>query len=116
MQQISKPFMAEIQKAKRNGKAVPGTADGAPVPVALPTGPLNVDNREVMKAIGELGEKLDRFLTMDSQQIDHIQTEIADISGRIKATKVEMAALRHPLAGEDKFEQASQELTVLQQN
>lgn len=113
MQQITKPFMAEIQKAKRNGKALPGAADGAPVAAALTAGPISVDNREVMKAIGELGDKLERFLTMDAQQIDHIQTEIADISGRIKATKVEMAALRHPLAGEDKFEQASQELTAV---
>ena len=114
MKNVSKPFMAEIQKARRNGH--PYHADDAPhasaVP-ALPVGPLTVDNSEVMRAIDDLGAKLDRFLTMDAKQIDHIQVEIADISGRIKATKVEMAAIRHPLAGDDKFQQASQELSAV---
>ena len=67
----------------------------------------------MLKAIQDVGAKLDRFLTMDAQQIDQIQVEIADISGRIKATKVEMAAIRHPLAGDDKFLQASQELSAV---
>jgi len=114
MKNVSKPFMAEIQKARRNGH--PYHADDpahAPAVPALPVGPLTVDNSEVMRAIDDLGAKLDRFLTMDAKQIDHIQVEIADISGRIKATKVEMAAIRHPLAGDDKFQQASQELSAV---
>ncbi|WP_029007728.1 protein phosphatase CheZ [Azospirillum halopraeferens] len=119
MKQVQKPFMAELQKAKRNGNALPGpapadTGGAVPVMAALAAaGPLSVDNQEVLTAIGALGAKLDRFLAMDAAQIDHIQTEIADISGRIKATKVEMAALRHPLAGEDRFQQASQELSAV---
>lgn len=115
MRNSSKPFMAEIQKARRNGQPYKAPAEDAAVavPVALPAGPLQVDNSEVMRAIDALGSKLDRFLTMDAQQIDQIQVEIADISGRIKATKVEMAAIRHPLAGDDKFQQASQELSAV---
>ena len=114
MKNVSKPFMAEIQKARRNGHPyhADDAANASAVP-ALPVGPLTVDNSEVMRAIDDLGAKLDRFLTMDAKQIDHIQVEIADISGRIKATKVEMAAIRHPLAGEDKFQQASQELNAV---
>lgn len=116
MKQTPKPFMAELQKAKRggpiNGAAAQAAVEAAPV-LAMPAGPLSVDNTEVMQAITDLGAKLDRFLAMDAKQIDSIQVEIADISGRIKATKVEMAALRHPLAGEDKFEQASQELSAV---
>lgn len=117
MKTLSKPFMAELQKARRNGNPYQSVVDDAsalaPALASLPTGPVTVDNSEVIRAISDLGAKLDRFLTMDAQQIDQIQVEIADISGRIKATKVEMAAIRHPLAGDDKFQQASQELSAV---
>ncbi|MBK4718337.1 protein phosphatase CheZ [Azospirillum sp. YIM DDC1] len=117
MRNLSKPFMAELQKARRTGNPYQAVVDDAtalaPALASLPSGPVAVDNSDVIRAIGDLGAKLDRFLTMDAQQIDQIQVEIADISGRIKATKVEMAAIRHPLAGDDKFVQASQELNAV---
>lgn len=117
MRNLSKPFMAELQKARRTGNPYQAVVDDAtvlaPALASLPSGPVTVDNSEVIRAISDLGAKLDRFLTMDAQQIDQIQVEIADISGRIKATKVEMAAIRHPLAGDDKFQQASQELSAV---
>ncbi|CAO3373330.1 protein phosphatase CheZ [Azospirillum argentinense] len=117
MRNLSKPFMAELQKARRTGNPYQAVVDDAsalaPALASLPSGPVTVDNSDVIRAIGDLGAKLDRFLTMDAQQIDQIQVEIADISGRIKATKVEMAAIRHPLAGDDKFVQASQELNAV---
>lgn len=123
---MRKPFTAELQKAKRNGRDFATFAErqqiahetvaglgavAAGMTVAPP--PVAVDNGEVLRAIAELSGKLDRFLAMDKEQIELIQVEIADISGRIKATKVEMAALRHPLAGEDKFAQASEELSAV---
>lgn len=109
MKQNYRPFMAELQRTKRNGGPAPAGADvedhaPLPVPVAV------VDNGDVLKAIAEVGAKLDRFLALDQIEIEKIQLEIGDISGRIKATKAEMAALRHPLAGEDRFQQASEEL------
>ncbi|AWJ84585.1 hypothetical protein TSH58p_14235 [Azospirillum sp. TSH58] len=117
MRNLSKPFMAELQKARRTGNPYQSVVDDAtalaPALASLPSGPVTVDNSDVIRAISDLGAKLDRFLTMDAQQIDQIQVEIADISGRIKATKVEMAAIRHPLAGDDKFQQASQELSAV---
>lgn len=117
MKQMQKPFMAELQKSKRsNGNSYGAAAAAAAVAgpaTALPSAAVAVDHTEVLKAIYDVGAKLDRFLALDVQQIDQIQTEIADISGRIKATKVEMSALRHPLAGEDKFIQASQELSAV---
>jgi len=112
MKHTQKPFMAELQKSKRSNGNPFTAATAAPVAAAL-TGPIAIDNSEVLKAIQDVGAKLDRFLAMDIQQIDQIQMEVADISGRIKATKVEMAALRHPLAGEDRFVQASQELSAV---
>jgi chemotaxis protein CheZ len=116
MKQNHKPFTAEIQRARRAAQ-LGGPLGGVVTPdldgPALPVPTVVADNSEVLRAIGDLGGKLDRYLAMDAKQIDHIQTEIADISGRIKATKVEMAALRHPLAGDDKFVQASQELSAV---
>ncbi|MBY6262189.1 hypothetical protein EI613_09695 [Azospirillum sp. 412522] len=113
MKQMTKPFMAELQKARKSGHPFQALIeDGAAAAAVLPapTQVVQADNTEVLRAVSDLGAKLDRFLAMDAAQIDQIQVEIADISGRIKATKVEMAAIRHPLAGDDKFQQASQEL------
>jgi chemotaxis protein CheZ len=109
-----KLFMAELQHLKRGpgpGAPVPDSAD----PAALPAPPVtvSVDQGEVLKAIADLGSRLDRFLSTDHTEIERIQVDIADISGRIKATKAEMAALRHPLANEDKFHQASAELNAV---
>ena len=107
-----KRFMAELQQAAR--RVVPGVvaaAETAPAlaPATAPSA-VTVDNREVLRAIAGLEAKIDRVLTHEQTDIAQIQLEIADISGRIKATKVEIAALRHPLAGEDKFQLASEEL------
>ncbi|PWC36337.1 protein phosphatase CheZ [Azospirillum sp. TSO35-2] len=114
MKQMTKPFMAELQKARKSGHPFKALVeDGAAPALPAPVQVVQADNSDVIRAIGDLGAKLDRFLTMDAAQIDQIQVEIADISGRIKATKVEMAAIRHPLAGDDKFQQASQELSAV---
>lgn len=114
----SKPFMAELQKARRAGNPIAAatlSSSEAESGASAPSQPVAavVDNTEVLKAVADLGSKLDRFLALDTQQIEHIQVEIADISGRIKATKLEMSALRHPLAGEDRFQQASEELSAV---
>lgn len=110
-----RPFMAEIQMAK---KAPNRGGDVAALGPALPPPPpapvhVEMDNSEVMAAIGALGAKLDRFLTVDHTQIEKIQIEISDIAGRIKATKVEMAALRHPLSNQDTFMEASEQLSAV---
>jgi chemotaxis protein CheZ len=111
--QPRRPFMAELQHLKRSGGAGPQPdappAAAAPAPAPAPV----VDNSEVLRAIADLTAKFDRFVTTDQADIESIRIEIFDISGRIKATKAEMAALRHPLASEDKFQQASEELTAV---
>lgn len=110
-----KPFMAELQRQKRHGAGAPGSfSAAADAPTSsLPAPVVSVDVSEVMTAINALGHKLDRFLNTDHQQIENIHVELSDIAGRIKATKVEMAALRHPLASEDTFEEASQHLSAI---
>lgn len=116
---VQRPFMAELQRAKRvqeNRGGLP-EAPVQPAPAAaLPPPPVMVDNSEVLAAIQAVGQKLDRFLTVDHTHIEKIQLEVADIAGRIKATKVEIAALRHPLAAEDKFQEASQQLSAVVQS
>ncbi|MFM2044189.1 MAG: hypothetical protein RLY86_2765 [Pseudomonadota bacterium] len=125
----NRPFTAELQRANR-GQPFRAPAADAPPPAgpalaappaataASPAAPAAValDTSEIMAAIHAVGSKLDRFLTQDRGQIDQIQVEIADIAGRIKATKVEMAQLRHPLAREDKFLEASEQLSAVVQS
>jgi chemotaxis protein CheZ len=97
-----------------------------------------VDLSEVMNAIRDLERKIDgrqpaqaetaaaqtaaaetaaataaANVGQQDQKIDEIRTEIAEIAGRIQATKVEIAALRHPLSNEDKFESATEELSEI---
>ncbi|MBJ7417077.1 MAG: hypothetical protein JHC88_16770, partial [Niveispirillum sp.] len=110
-----RPFMAEIQMAKRAPNRGGEVAAAGPALPPPPPAPVHVemDNSEVMAAIGALGAKLDRFLTVDHTQIEKIQIEISDIAGRIKATKVEMAALRHPLSNQDTFMEASEQLSAV---
>ncbi|EWY40321.1 hypothetical protein N825_37045 [Skermanella stibiiresistens SB22] len=113
--------MAELQHARR--AAPTGSNQLDPIGLLAPavsesaaaSGPISVevDHTPVLRSIAELHAKFDRFMSNDRTDIDQIQVEIADISGRIKATKAEMAALRHPLASEDKFQQASEELSAV---
>jgi len=114
MPALRKPFMAEVQRtrgtAMANGSNGVGASPHGPVTAAAP---VDVDNTEVLEALDGLAAKMDRFLTLDVRQIDLIQAEIADISGKIKATKVEMAALRHQLAGQDTFHEAASELNAV---
>jgi len=115
MTDTRRPFMAEIQAAKRarpgNGgeAAAPLPAAVAQLPAAAPS--VTVDNTAVLNAVKELSDRIDRIISVDHMEIERIQTEISDIAGRIRATKAEMAALRHPLAEEDRFRAASQELS-----
>ena len=106
--------MAKRSPAPRAGEVAVANPAAPALPVPPPP-PVHVemDNSEVMAAIGALGAKLDRFLTVDHTQIEKIQIEISDIAGRIKATKVEMAALRHPLSNQDKFMEASEQLSAV---
>ena len=112
MKQRARPFMAELQRARADGRPA-AFPDGQAQTGSLPAPSNGADHTEVLAAISDLGAKLDRFLATDHEEIDHIRVEVSDISGRIKATKVEMAALRHPLSNEDKFTQASEELSAV---
>lgn len=105
-----KPSAFKAAEARASASTVPAAALApAAVPIAGPSG---AEFEGLMAEMRAMNEKLDRIIKppVDPSVIDSIQTEIADISGRIKATKVEMAAIRHPLASEDKFKLASEEL------
>jgi len=118
-----RPFMAELQLARRQR----GTADGGesgrnnlsgrrplqPTPSAGSSAGGVADIADVLSSVIALHEKLDRFLTLDHAQIEQVQSELADISGRIKSMKMEIAAIRHPRAQEDRFHRASMELNAV---
>lgn len=108
MKQPNKRFMAEIQQARRaSGQS---GHESAPAEDSAAAGATN--NQEVLLAIADLSSKIDRYF-VGRAELDTIQVELSDISGRIKATKIEMAQLRHPLAEEDKFLAASEELSAV---
>jgi len=107
------PFSAE-RRLGRGGKAAT-TATAAAVsandnPPVVVTAPPVVDTSALTERLASMEAKLDRFLKVDHQDVERIQVEIADIAGRIQSTKVEIAALRHPLEKNGKLETAAAEL------
>ncbi len=112
-----KVFSAELKQLRGlleapGGIAAQAVPAGLPAAIAPPAG-TPVDTGEVLDRIAALEAKLDRFLAYDHTEIERIRVEIEDISGRIKATKAEIAQIRHPLANEDKFQEASQQLMAV---
>jgi chemotaxis protein CheZ len=81
------------------------------IPPVVPAQPAPAfDTSELLERLNSMEGKLDRFIKVDHQDIERIQVEISDIAGRIQSTKVEIAALRHPLEKHGKFETAAAEL------
>lgn len=120
-----RPFMAELQLARRQRggaeAAESGKTSGHANRSSKPSGGGGAtgasggvaDMADVLESIAALHEKLDRFVALDHAQIEQVQSELADISGRIKSTKMEIAAIRHPRAQEDRFHRASIELNAV---
>jgi chemotaxis protein CheZ len=104
-----RPFMAERQMAQRAGERFPD----APSPQHETVSHSASDSAAILAAIRALDSKLDQCLSGERGQIDRIQADVADMAGRITATKLEMAALRHPLAEDDLFEEASSQLSSI---
>lgn len=102
-----RPFTAERQLARREGRT--SEADTLRVETTE-TAAAVADLGPVLAAINELGSKVDKVIGVDHQEIERIRTEVSDIAGRIRTTKAEIAALRHPLASDDKLDQASAQL------
>lgn len=72
-----------------------------------------IDGRQPATAAADMANDAAATLGKQDQKIEEIRTEISEIAGRIQATKVEIAALRHPLSNEDKFESATEELSEI---
>jgi chemotaxis protein CheZ len=103
------PFTAARKHGRGARHAVETSAnDNPPVVLAQPAAAL--DTSELLERLNSMEGKLDRFIKVDHQDIERIQVEISDIAGRIQSTKVEIAALRHPLETHGKFETAAAEL------
>jgi chemotaxis protein CheZ len=96
------PFSAERNLARGARPAIAMPAVGNP-PAAIDTGAL-------IERLASMEAKLDRFIKGDHHDIERIQVEISEIAGRIQSTKIEIAALRHPLEKSGKLENAAAEL------
>jgi chemotaxis protein CheZ len=81
----------------------------APTPQADAPAPDSARLAEILAAIARIESKLTKSVEI-APEIDKMQVEISEIAGRIKATKVEMAALRHPLEEENRFRRAADDL------
>ncbi len=104
MTRSTRPFTAELQLARREGRPLEAEAVLTQAPVAA------ADLGPILAAIQGLDGKIERMVGSDHQEIERIRTEISDIAGRIRTTKAEIAQLRHPLASDDKLTQASSQL------
>jgi len=104
MTRSTRPFTAELQLARREGRPLEVETVLAQAPVAA------ADLGPILAAIQGLDGKIERMVGSDHQEIERIRTEISDIAGRIRTTKAEIAQLRHPLASDDKLTQASSQL------
>jgi chemotaxis protein CheZ len=105
------PFMAErrLGRGRKDVAVAPAAVSANDNPPAVAPPPV-VDTGALGDRLASMEAKLDRFLKVDHQDIERIQVEIADIAGRIQSTKVEIAALRHPLEKNGKLETAAAEL------
>jgi chemotaxis protein CheZ len=104
------PFSAErrLGRGRKDIAAAVSANDNPPVVAAPP--PVVADTGALSDRLASMEAKLDLFIKVDHQDIERIQVEIADIAGRIQSTKVEIAALRHPLERRGKLETAAAEL------
>lgn len=105
------PFSAARKPGRGERHAVAHMATDHP-PVVVPAAPA-LDHGPLLERLAAMEAKIDRFIAVDHQDIERIQVEISDIAGRIQSTKVEIAALRHPLETHGKFETAAAELSAV---
>ncbi len=110
-------FSAELHLGRVNGHHP--TANGSATPSEID---------EIAAEIKRLGEKIDNLTAGgvsgvaamagavppgDQAALDKVRHEVEAISARITLTKQEIAALKHPLAKEDKLSSASLELSAV---
>ena len=120
---MMRPYSIERRRGATSFPVDVGSLQDLGSDVAAAPEASSASNAEVLAAIKALEAKIDAMgspapsqdVEDHSAKIDIIQTEIADISGRIRATKAEIAALRHPLSDNDKFELATAELSQIVQ-
>lgn len=114
-------FSAEILLGRSNGHAVNGHDE-----TSIAAG----DIESLRTEIRALGEKIDALAggggapaaapglpanatAMDQAALDKVRAEVEAIAARITLTKQEIAALKHPLAKDDKLHSASMELSAV---
>jgi chemotaxis protein CheZ len=116
----AKPFTAELQRLGlplRHGAPVepqPAVRPSAPsAPVAAPP---TATPAEFMAAIDRIERRLDELAALQPAAAAtpvEAGPDIADLQQRIQATQIEIAALRHPKAEQDRLVVAGEELAAI---
>jgi chemotaxis protein CheZ len=114
----AKPFTAELQRLglplRRAAHVEPETPTPVPA-VASPTVIPGATPAEFMEAIGRIERRLDELSAFQPAPAApaEVGPDVAELQRRIQATQIEIAALRHPKAEQDRLVVAGEELAAI---
>jgi chemotaxis protein CheZ len=114
----AKPFTAELQRLGLPLRHAVHAEPEAPPPVAAATVPAVIPSAtptEFMAAIDRIERRLDELAVLQPAPAAPAQVgpDVADLQQRIQATQIEIAALRHPKAEQDRLVVAGEELAAI---
>lgn len=106
---------SEVRKIFRIERGMAANGNG-PVPLAVVAGAPSEVSAAAMAEVRDLLHKLDvkvSSLPKLEEIEERLVKDVLDMQGRIKDTKEEIAALRHPKAKDDKIQRASLQLDAI---
>jgi len=114
----AKPFTAELQRLGLPLRHAAHVEPETPTPVpaiASPTVIPGATPAEFMEAIGRIERRLDELSALQPAAAApaEVGPDVAELQRRIQATQIEIAALRHPKAEQDRLVVAGEELAAI---
>jgi chemotaxis protein CheZ len=114
----AKPFTAELQRLGLPLRHGPHMEPETPAPVPALASPAVVPGAapaEFMEAIGRIERRLDELSALRPAAVApaEVGPDVAELQRRIQATQIEIAALRHPKAEQDRLVVAGEELAAI---
>jgi chemotaxis protein CheZ len=114
----AKPFTAELQRLGLPLRHAAHVEPETPTPVpaiASPTVTPGATPAEFMEAIGRIERRLDEMSALQPAAAApaEVGPDVAELQRRIQATQIEIAALRHPKAEQDRLVVAGEELAAI---
>ena len=114
----AKPFTAELQRLGlplRHGTHVEPETPAPALAVVPPAVFPGAAPAEFMEAIGRIERRLDELSALRPAPVAPVEVgpDVAELQRRIQATQIEIAALRHPKAEQDRLVVAGEELAAI---